>query len=200
MWIICSLLILISGIILYNSRHTLIVRKAAYEATLLYNELVQEQWWHEIKPYRIVLGGIPLEDLGHGKKLSEEGIQSVLSMLEPFEKEPGLRRKPMKKEDWCLLDILNEEIPARDFLPLLKEEIHQGVAFLSTEMEKGNKVYVHCKAGRGRSASVVIAYLMKTYGFSFEESFNKVYSERPYIKINYYQKEAILDYIQSLKK
>ena len=37
--LVISITILIFAVILYNSRNTLIIKKAAYESTLLYNEL-----------------------------------------------------------------------------------------------------------------------------------------------------------------
>lgn len=41
------------------------------------------------------------------------------------------------------------------------ENLHKGVQFLLKHRECGNSVYVHCKAGRFRSATVVAAYLIQ---------------------------------------
>ena len=143
---------------------------------------------------------MPLEDRNHSLQIFQLGVKSVLSMVEAFEQEPGLRHEPVSQEKWASLEIVTKRVEARDFNPLTQNQLKEGVAFLESQLRKGDKVYVHCKAGRGRSASVVLAYLMKTYGFSFDEAFSKVFSQRPYIKIGYYQKEAILDFIQSFKQ
>lgn len=41
------------------------------------------------------------------------------------------------------------------------ENLHRGVDFALKHWERGNSVYVHCKAGRSRSATLVAAYLIK---------------------------------------
>jgi protein-tyrosine phosphatase len=37
----------------------------------------------------------------------------------------------------------------------------EGVEFMNNTVSKGGVVYVHCKAGRSRSAALVACYLMK---------------------------------------
>jgi protein-tyrosine phosphatase len=46
---------------------------------------------------------------------------------------------------------------------------------------KKKNVYVHCKAGRGRSVAVVLAYLVKWQGLSAEEAQKVVHSVRPHV-------------------
>lgn len=41
------------------------------------------------------------------------------------------------------------------------EQLQRGVEFLLRHRERGNSVYVHCKAGRSRSATMVAAYLIQ---------------------------------------
>ena len=41
------------------------------------------------------------------------------------------------------------------------DEIENAIAFIKTFREKQQSVYVHCKAGRGRSAFLVVCYLVK---------------------------------------
>lgn len=50
--------------------------------------------------------------------------------------------------------------------------------------KEGSKVLVHCKMGVSRSASVVIAYAMKAYSWSFRKAFDHVRSKRTCIKPN----------------
>jgi protein-tyrosine phosphatase len=188
----------ICALVLYQARHILIVKKVAFESTLLYNEIVQKEWYHEISPYPIILGGLPLETKNHSTLINRLGIKAVLSMVETWEQEPGLRHTPVSTQNWSALDIEHMRVETRDFYPVPLDKIMQGVTFLESQLKQNHRVYVHCKAGRGRSAAVVISYLMKQYEFSFEEAYNKVFIARPYIKINSYQKEAILDFIQSL--
>lgn len=42
-----------------------------------------------------------------------------------------------------------------------QEKLKKGVSFISEMAESGGSVYVHCKAGRTRSATLVGCYLMQ---------------------------------------
>lgn len=41
------------------------------------------------------------------------------------------------------------------------EHIHRGVEFVLKHRDQGNSVYIHCKAGRSRSATLAAAYLIR---------------------------------------
>lgn len=49
---------------------------------------------------------------------------------------------------------------------------------------KGGRILVHCVAGVSRSASMVIAYLMKYKNLNLHDAFNYVHSIRPVIRPN----------------
>ncbi|VVC27932.1 Hypothetical protein CINCED_3A018736 [Cinara cedri] len=56
--------------------------------------------------------------------------------------------------------------------------------YITKAEQEGSKVLVHCKMGVSRSASVVIAYAMKAYNWSFKKAFEHVQSKRTCIKPN----------------
>lgn len=56
--------------------------------------------------------------------------------------------------------------------------------YISNAKNSGSNVLVHCKMGISRSASVVIAYAMKAYGWSFAEAIDHVKNNRNCIKPN----------------
>lgn len=56
--------------------------------------------------------------------------------------------------------------------------------YISQAKNDGSKVLVHCKMGVSRSASVVIAYAMKAYGWTFNEALDHVKTNRNCIKPN----------------
>ncbi|XP_050436056.1 protein phosphatase Slingshot isoform X2 [Adelges cooleyi] len=56
--------------------------------------------------------------------------------------------------------------------------------YITNAEKEGSKVLVHCKMGVSRSASVVIAYAMKAYNWSFRKAFDHVRSKRTCIKPN----------------
>ncbi|CAN0369916.1 unnamed protein product [Lampetra planeri] len=56
--------------------------------------------------------------------------------------------------------------------------------FISKAKKSGSKCLVHCKMGVSRSASTVIAYAMKEYGWSLDKAFNFVKEKRNVAKPN----------------
>lgn len=50
--------------------------------------------------------------------------------------------------------------------------------------EDGGKVFVHCFAGRSRSSTSVIAYLMQETGMSLNSAFKLVKRRRPIVYPN----------------
>ena len=46
----------------------------------------------------------------------------------------------------------------------------EAVAFITEALSSGGKILVHCVAGISRSASCVIAYLMKSKQIGYEEA------------------------------
>ena len=113
------------------------------------------------------------------EKIKQLGVTKVLSLVEDFELEDGWVNKPVKTSDWRLAGLEVKHIKAEDYLPLKPEEITEGVAYLAQALEEGHTVYVHCKAGRGRSATIVIAYLMQYQGITLDEAIAFVKELRP---------------------
>ncbi|XP_066467568.1 protein phosphatase Slingshot homolog 3 isoform X2 [Tiliqua scincoides] len=69
---------------------------------------------------------------------------------------------------------------ASQLLPYWKETYH----FISAAWAQGLRVLVHCKMGVSRSASTVIAYAMKEYGWSLEQALRHVKERRPIVHPN----------------
>ena len=69
------------------------------------------------------------------------------------------------------------DLPNTDILSLLDECF----SFIDDGRKSGGKVFVHCMAGVSRSASIVIAYIMRTKHMSFKSAFDFVKERRPCI-------------------
>lgn len=79
-------------------------------------------------------------------------------------------------------------------LPIVVETIH-------LELQKGNRVVVHCRAGQQRSPTVVAAYLIGKCGYSIQDAIRTVRNKKRdafFWTINF--KESLDRYVQSLNK
>lgn len=104
---------------------------------------------------KIILGAVPLESKWTQIQVQHK-IRHVLSVMEEHEQRRGSVFHPISPNKFDN----NFRLPFRDFseIPDL-EKIDKGVEFIHANREEG--VYIHCKAGRARSATVVICYLLK---------------------------------------
>uniref|UniRef100_A0AAZ3PKX1 Protein tyrosine phosphatase mitochondrial 1 n=1 Tax=Oncorhynchus tshawytscha TaxID=74940 RepID=A0AAZ3PKX1_ONCTS len=78
------------------------------------------------------------------------------------------------------------------------ENLHRGVEFALSHREKGSSVYVHCKAGRCRSATLAAAYIIRIHCWSPEEACQMLASVRPHVIIRSSQLEMLRRYHQQV--
>ncbi|MDA1334717.1 MAG: dual specificity protein phosphatase [bacterium] len=91
-------------------------------------------------------------------------------------------------------------LPVRDHSTPPQRQFEMGVAFLEVAVKTKKKTYVHCLNGHGRSPTLVIAYFMKTNGWSLNESFEYIKKRRPPIHITKSQIAGLRKYKKSLKR
>ncbi|XP_061345511.1 dual specificity protein phosphatase 1-like isoform X2 [Gastrolobium bilobum] len=61
----------------------------------------------------------------------------------------------------------------------LKQHFSECFDFINEAKRRGGGVLVHCFAGRSRSVTIVVAYLMKNRGMSLSEALQRVKIKRP---------------------
>nr|CDS29246.1 dual specificity protein phosphatase 14 [Hymenolepis microstoma] len=69
---------------------------------------------------------------------------------------------------------------------------------IAREARRGGKTAVHCMAGISRSATIVLAYLMKYQRLNLSEAYNRVISVRPCIQPNLGFWRQLIAYEESL--
>ncbi|CAG2100582.1 unnamed protein product [Medioppia subpectinata] len=107
----------------------------------------------------------PVNDL---KTLDRLNIKRILSVKE--EPVPDDSRFPHIQYD----HIEAGDFPDQDLLSTFDYCYH----LISNAIAKGETIYVHCGSGSSRSATIVMAFLMKKYGNSYQESRTRVESRR----------------------
>ncbi|KAF0708335.1 hypothetical protein AaE_013259 [Aphanomyces astaci] len=172
-----------------------------YHVSLAYNMLMNKAtsrtWWTRISDH-LILGALPLRDRDHHTQLkNEEGVVAVVTMNQPYELLPSVLGTPVTPEDWHDLGIDQCFGHTPDFSPPALATLIACVDFTKKHIDQGGTVYVHCKAGRGRSTIVVAAYLLhENRGWSVDEALAFIKAKRPHIAM---QRPLLVDYHQYLQ-
>ncbi|KAK4479111.1 hypothetical protein RD792_014622 [Penstemon davidsonii] len=124
--------------------------------TLFYNVFRNKiepgfKWWDQIDQF-VLLGAVPFpKDV---PRLKQIGVGAVITLNEPYE-------TLVPTSLYYAHGIDHLVIPTRDYLfaPSFVD-INRAVDFIHRNASCGRTTYVHCKAGRGRSTTVVLCYLV----------------------------------------
>jgi protein-tyrosine phosphatase len=133
----------------------------------------------QITPNLFVGGQYKLEVFENLKKL---GITAIVNM-----------RVSSIHKDKNKLGLKYLHLPTRDLSPPSMQNLKKGVKFIKKEIEKGGKVYIHCKAGEGRGPSMAIAYLIST-GLTYADAYTTLKKVRRFIRPNRFQKERLREF------
>uniref|UniRef100_A0A7S2Y0R4 Tyrosine specific protein phosphatases domain-containing protein n=1 Tax=Fibrocapsa japonica TaxID=94617 RepID=A0A7S2Y0R4_9STRA len=99
----------------------------------------------------VIMGGAPVGVLGHPEALYRQGVRGVVNLCEEY-------RGPV--DQYRNLGMEQLRLPTVDHFEPPLADIEAAVRFIHTHAKLGNRVYVHCKAGHGRSAAVVLCWLI----------------------------------------
>ncbi|GMH09564.1 hypothetical protein Nepgr_011405 [Nepenthes gracilis] len=158
--------------------------------TLLYNVLrnkiqVEFRWWDRVDEF-VLLGAVPFP--ADVLRLKALGVCGVITLNESYE-----TLVPTSLYD--AHDIEHLVIPTRDYLfaPSLSD-VCQAVDFIHRNASCGHTTYVHCKAGRGRSTTIVLCYLVQHKQMTPDAAYDYVRSIRPRVLLASSQWQAVLNY------
>lgn len=138
--------------------------RVSFYPTLFYNVVmsrVSNRHWYDRIDQNVILGALPFRGMVDGLR-KKENLQGVISMNENYE----LWLFSHNKEGWERNGVKFLQLPTRDiFEAPCQVKLKQGVNFIneicSGPQSSNGTVYVHCKAGRTRSATLVACYLMQ---------------------------------------
>ncbi|RLN22814.1 putative dual specificity protein phosphatase DSP8 [Panicum miliaceum] len=161
--------------------------RVLFYPTLLYNVLRNRfeadfRWWDRVDQI-ILLGAVPFPS--DVPRLKQLGVQGVVTLSEPYE-------TLVPTSLYQAHEIEHLVIPTRDYLfaPSL-EDISQAIDVIQWNALHGGTTYVHCKAGRGRSTTIVLCYLIKYRSMTPEAALDHVRSIRPRVLLAPSQWQAV---------
>jgi len=146
--------------------------------------LITPRRWYDRIDDTVILGALPFSNLTT-KLLNDENVKAVLSLNEDYE----LWFSNGKKE-WEDVGVEFLQLPVTDIFETPQQEtLTTGVEFINRfksesstlRTQQNPTVYVHCKAGRTRSATLVGCYLMQRYGWTPKEAVQHMKKKRSHI-------------------
>ena len=125
----------------------------------------------------VYIGSMPitLNDLYY---LDNIDVNSIVSLNENWELHIESNKELLDK-----LDIEFFQYPSRDLIPPKMDAIILAVNQIITEIKKNKKVYIHCRAGRGRAATISICYLIQHKNMNPEEAYRYLKQKRSKILV-----------------
>jgi atypical dual specificity phosphatase len=136
-------------------------------------------WWDPIHD-QIILGAMPLaRDV---PKLAILGVRAVVNACEEYE-------GPVQQYQAYSIEQLRT--PTVDFTPPAYQDLVAAVDFIDHQIAAGHKVYVHCKAGRARSATIVLCWLIKNQGITAEQAQSLLLEKRPHVSPSLSRRAAV---------
>lgn len=126
-------------------------------------------WWDEVDS-DVIIGAFPFaRDV---KRMASEGVGAVVNTCEEY-------GGPV--DQYTEHDIRQLRIPTVDFTHPSLTDVERAVDFMVQQIEEGRRVYVHCKAGRARSATVVLCWLIRCKQITAEEGQALLLKARPHV-------------------
>ena len=142
-------------------------------------------WWDKIDDH-VYMGAFPFTlDVAAMKRT---GIGAVVNTCEEY-------RGPVKAYERA--GIVQLWIPTVDFTAPNLRDVERGVAFMQEQIGLGRDVYVHCKAGRARSGTIVLCWLIAARGLTPEEAQRQILARRPHAHSRLYRRAVVQQFWQN---
>jgi len=131
------------------------------------------RWYDELERNEdgsgLIQGAFPLKFVLR-RLAAEEGVALILS---------NCAEHPGELATIEQLGMSQSRHPTVDFACPSVEALEAGVAALGDAYKKGQKCYVHCKAGKGRATCMSVAFLTKHRGYTPAAAQSLISSKRP---------------------
>jgi atypical dual specificity phosphatase len=121
--------------------------------TLLWNVLLCRVFgiWHrwDYISDDLILGGLPFRS--DVRRLQDLGVRFVVNACSEYQGDMQLYQR-------CGIEQIR--FPTIDYMSPELEDVQKAIAYIDSRRANGI-VYLHCKAGRGRSATIALCWLIK---------------------------------------
>lgn len=144
-------------------------------------------WWDRIDEH-VIVGAYPFS--ADVASLRGEGVRAVVNTCEEY-------RGPVREYTQHGIEQLH--IPTTDFTHPRLGDVEMAVEFIQKYKLQNDTVYIHCKAGRARSATVAMCWLIKYRGMTPEQAQKHLLAARPHINRHLVDRPVIKQFQAALQ-
>ncbi len=150
-----------------------LIMRILFLPTLTWNVLLGRvlglrNWWDRVDDH-VLIGALPFAS--DVPAMQKDGVGAVVNTCEEY---------AGPTEAYRLAGIEQLRLPTVDFTAPSLEDVERGVEFIEHQIQQGKDVYVHCKAGRARSATVVLCWLIKAKSMTPDQAQQRILERRPH--------------------
>lgn len=143
---------------------------------------------------RVIIGALPWISM-KDELIETERVRRVVSMNENFEL-VWLRRWVANGDTWTKSNVDFLQLRTQDiFEAPSQDKLKLGVNFIMSSQDD-HSVYVHCKAGKTRSVTLVCCYLMTRNNWTPNQAYELLALKRPQLALHSPQWRALDQYYQ----
>lgn len=144
--------------------------------------------WSDRIDSHVIVGAYPFaRDI---PRMLDEGVKAVVNTCEEY-------AGPVIRYEAAGIEQLR--IPTTDFTHPRLADVKLAVEFVQRHVASGDTVYIHCKAGRARSATVALCWLIKYRGMTAEGAQKLLLEKRPHINPHLTERPVVQQFIQELE-
>ena len=149
--------------------------------------LKRRNWW-DVVDDSVIIGALPFASQVSAMK--DLGVTAVVNTCEEY---------PGPVEQYEAAGIEQFRVPTVDFTHPTLESVEAAVSFIERQSSDGGLVYVHCKAGRARSATVVVCWLIHAHGMSPLEAQSFLQEQRKHVNPKVFERAAVRSFYEKHK-
>ena len=155
----------------------------------VYERILGNEWFSQITP-RLWIGGAPSNEHDY-EFLVQNGISASLNIR---------AERPDDTVFYDRNDITHLRLEVPDIAVPDPDSITRGVSWIDEQVGADRTVLVHCAKGRGRSATILAAYLMLKQEMSFEQANSLLSSRHKLTKLEARHRRVLDRWLRSRKE
>ncbi len=137
---------------------------------------------------RLIVGAVPLDE-GDVRMLARLGVTRILNLVEDREYGTGARARVEEALDQAGIEELR--LSTEDYGNLPASLLDRAVTVIDGWISEGQLVYLHCRAGWQRSATVAGAVVAAREAVSADEALGRIRARKPSADPLPHQKEDL---------